>query len=95
MSERNLVWRDSKLYFDNRVVAEIVADEKHRGMWRVVRPDGSLSDMTNRTRAKDACAAAFFGTDRQTEGATGDFSPPLVPDEAPAEINDERMADLQ
>jgi len=86
MSERNLVWRDSKLYFGSRMVGEIVPDEKYPSMWRVVRTDGSLSDMTNRTRAKDACAAAFFGTDRQkrrrrqspSEAATGNFSPPLV-----------------
>lgn len=32
----------------------IVRDERYSDMWRVVRPDGSLSDIVNRARAKDA-----------------------------------------
>jgi hypothetical protein len=32
----------------------IVPDPKWPGMYRIKRPDGSLSDMTNLTRAKDA-----------------------------------------
>jgi hypothetical protein len=31
-----------------------VPDDKYHDMYRVVRPDGSLSSMANRTRAKDA-----------------------------------------
>ena len=31
-----------------------VPDKTYPGMWRVVRPDGSLSDMVNKSRAKDA-----------------------------------------
>ena len=34
----------------------IVPDAKHPGMYRVRLPDGSLSDMVNLTRAKDALA---------------------------------------
>jgi len=91
----DLFWRDSKLYFGKRVVGEIVPDSKYPAMWRIVRPHGSLSDMVNRTRAKDACAAAFLGADRQNrrgrhshlEAGTSGFSPPLVPEAVPAEIN--------
>jgi hypothetical protein len=36
-----------------KALARIVPDEVHAGMWRVVRPDGELSDMLNKTRAKD------------------------------------------
>jgi hypothetical protein len=32
----------------------IVPDQIHHGMWRVVRPDGTPSEMVNLTRAKDA-----------------------------------------
>jgi hypothetical protein len=39
-----------------RVVA-IVPDERFPGMYRLKRTDGSLSDMVNLTRAKDALAA--------------------------------------
>ena len=35
----------------------IVRDERHPTMYRVVMPDGSLTDMVNLTRAKDALAA--------------------------------------
>ena len=34
-------------------LARLVPDEIHAGMWRVVRRDGSLSDMVNKVRAKD------------------------------------------
>jgi hypothetical protein len=79
---RDLIWRDSKLYFGKRIVGEIVPDEKYPGMWRIVQPDGSLSDMVNRTRAKDTCEAAFTATSRrqrgrqsQLEAAASDISP--------------------
>jgi hypothetical protein len=41
---------------DNTIAktAEIVADDKYPGMWRVRYPDGRLSDMLNRTRARGA-----------------------------------------
>jgi hypothetical protein len=91
---RDLNCRDDKLYFGKRVVGEIVADKTHSGMWRVLRSDGSLSDMVNRTRAKDACESAFQGSSREKRGRhsplearTGVISPPLVPgtpDEVPA-----------
>ena len=34
-------------------LARIVPDKVYSGIWRVVRPDGRLSDMLNRARAKD------------------------------------------
>src|SRR5262245_33422124 len=42
-------------------IFSVAADAIHPGMWRVVLPDGSLSDMANLTRAKDA---AFVMADR-------------------------------
>ena len=38
-------------------VASVVRDGKYPSMWRVQRPDGSLTDMVNLTRAKDAAMA--------------------------------------
>lgn len=35
-------------------VVTIVNDPQYPSMWRVQRPDGSLSDMVNLTRARDA-----------------------------------------
>jgi hypothetical protein len=40
----------SKTKLDRR----IVPDEKYADMYRIRRPDGSLTDMLNRTRVKDA-----------------------------------------
>lgn len=37
---------------------EVVQDAKYPSMWRVRRADGSLSDMVNLARAKDAALSA-------------------------------------
>jgi hypothetical protein len=39
----------------------IVPDEHYPGMYRLRLPDGSLSDIVNLTRAKDALAALREG----------------------------------
>jgi hypothetical protein len=39
----------------------VVRDERYSNMYRLVRPDGSLSDMVNLTRAKEALAAVCEG----------------------------------
>ena len=39
----------------------IVPDEHRPGMYRVVMPDGSLYDMVNLMRTKDALAALYGG----------------------------------
>jgi hypothetical protein len=39
----------------------IVPDAKWPGMYRLRRPDGTLSDMVNLTRARDALAALLAG----------------------------------
>src|SRR5262249_11645452 len=45
----------------------IVPDAKWPGMYRIRLPDG-LTDMVNRARAKDACEAAFAGSERRKRG---------------------------
>jgi hypothetical protein len=45
---------DVLLGADRKPLLRIVPDAKWPGMWRVEFPDGRLSDLTNRTRAKDA-----------------------------------------
>jgi hypothetical protein len=40
-------------------------------MWRVVRPDGSLSDMANLTRTKDAALAQVLREFNGKETALG------------------------
>src|SRR6516165_5408912 len=41
---------------NTKVLAHIVPDKTYPGMWRVVRADGLLSDMVNKTRAKDVAS---------------------------------------
>jgi hypothetical protein len=50
-------------------LARIVPDKKYSNMWRVVYPDGRLSDMVNLTRAKDVARGiaetkVFLGEDQ-------------------------------
>jgi hypothetical protein len=53
-------WNDDRLKVGNRLSGySIVPDEKYLQMWRVKSPDSRLSDMVNRTRAKDAAMAMF------------------------------------
>ena len=47
----------SRDLFGRKRVARVVLDGKYPDMWRVQRPDGSLTDMVNLTRAKDAAMA--------------------------------------
>jgi hypothetical protein len=53
----DLHWHgDSVRLRSGRVVATIGPDKVWRDMWRVHLPDGHVTDMVNRTRAKDAAA---------------------------------------
>jgi hypothetical protein len=53
---KRLQWKGDSLHLDGRgrAVVRIVPDKTYAGMWRVELPDGRLSDMVNRARAKDA-----------------------------------------
>lgn len=39
---------------NGRKLTEIVQDDRYPSMWRIRRPDGSLTDMVNISRARDA-----------------------------------------
>jgi hypothetical protein len=52
-----LTWRGDKLCLGPNVLLVIVPDERNTGMWRI-RAGGELSDMVNRTRARDAARSA-------------------------------------
>jgi hypothetical protein len=54
----NLTWNGDTLHRkgSTRALTTIEPDRTYPDMWRVRRRDGSLSDMVNRTRAKDAAA---------------------------------------
>jgi hypothetical protein len=53
-----LTWHGNRLLLPagRHSLSAIEPDSEWPGMWRVRLPDGHLSDMANRTRAKDAAA---------------------------------------
>jgi len=51
---KDLHWKENDLYFKDEKVTSVVPDTKHPKMYRVRCPDGTLTDMVNLTRAKDA-----------------------------------------
>jgi hypothetical protein len=73
ISAKDFNWKGSRLYFEGRIVARIASDAIYPRMWRVIRPDGSLSDMANLTRARDAAVAQvlrnFNGKETALEAA--------------------------
>ena len=56
-ASQELIWRGNRLFIGKRKLAEIVPDLEYPSMWRIKLPDGSLSDMVNMTRARDAARA--------------------------------------
>ena len=49
--------------------------DSYLGMWRIRMEDGSLSDMVNRTRARDAARSILLGILNAQETASG--GPPM------------------
>jgi hypothetical protein len=64
-----LSWQGNRLYLQGSRVAllEIVPDAHYPKMWRVALPDGRLSDMVNRVRAKDAALSIALAGLRMAE----------------------------
>jgi hypothetical protein len=61
-NSRDLSWRGNDLRrVGKTTVVSIVPDQTYAGMWRIAHPDGRLSDMVNRTRAKDAAVTIALG----------------------------------
>jgi hypothetical protein len=57
INSQRLRWVGDQLVYGQRTLLWIERDGLYPEMWRVRRPDGSLTDMVNRTRAKDAAAS--------------------------------------
>jgi hypothetical protein len=75
---RNWKWEGDRLKIEGRLSGySIVPDEKYPQMWRVKHPNGRLSDMVNRIRAKDA-AMAMLDRDLRQDSERSEFPPPRV-----------------
>jgi len=69
---RDAAWRGDRLFVRDRLVAKIVPDQQWPGMWRVLLPNGCLSDIVNRSRAKDATLTLAYTA--ALDGASRIFS---------------------
>jgi hypothetical protein len=68
-----LIWKGDHLCRGNiKTGLSVVPDAVHAGMWRIRYPDGSLSDIVNRTRAKDA---AEYSHQRYRDYSPAETSP--------------------
>jgi hypothetical protein len=82
--QAQLRWDGDQLrLISGRELLKIEPDQKYPRMWRVRMPDGRLSIMVNRTRAKDAAqtiALSFLNAreTRREEAHVASNAPPLV-----------------
>jgi hypothetical protein len=67
---RELEWRGNRLVVQGggsrSPMTEIVPDAQWTDMWRVKRPNGSLTDMVNRSRGQGRCESHPVGRFKQS-----------------------------
>jgi hypothetical protein len=70
----DLEWRGRFLYRRGRSGKPLIGIEaagpRHPGMWRIYLPDGRLSDMMNRTMARDTAEAIVLAGLKAAQKAT-------------------------
>jgi len=77
INSQRLTWVGDELVYGRRTLLRIERDGVYPGMWRVRLPDGSLTDMVNRTRAKDAAVSIAFRSLEVSEMPSE--APPIAP----------------
>jgi hypothetical protein len=77
-SER-LTWVRDELVYGRRTLLRIEPDVVYPEMWRVRLPDGSQTDMVNRTRAKDAAVSIALRLLEVSESLSE--APPTAPND--------------
>ena len=74
-----LTWRGCRLALKGggrgSPAVEIVPEDRYPGMWRIRTQDGSLSDLVNLARARDAARSILLGILNAQETASG--GPPM------------------
>jgi len=79
ISAHQMTWRGNELFWQGsrHPVLCIEQDSTYSTMWRIRKPDGTLTNMVNRTRAKDAAlliARRYLEvSETPTEAAGDDF----------------------
>ena len=86
INSQRLTWVGDELVYGRRTLLRIVRDRVYPEMWRVRFPDGSLTDMVNRTRAKDAALSIAHRLLNMSESLSE--APPTAPNdfEAPLDL---------
>lgn len=72
---KDLAWRGNRLIVlsggKKSPSAEIIPDTRWPNMWRIRRPDGTVTDMVNKARARDAAKQILFSVLNARETAPG------------------------
>jgi hypothetical protein len=72
-------WKGDRLYLGTRLSGySVVQDDRYPPMWRVRSPDGTLSEMVNRTRAKDAAMSMLDRDRRRKRGESPQAASPVA-----------------
>jgi hypothetical protein len=79
INSQRLRWVGDELVYGRRTLLRIERDGIYPEMWRVRLPEGSLTDMVNRTRAKDAAVSIALSFLEVSE--TLSEAPPTAPNE--------------
>jgi hypothetical protein len=79
INSQRLTWVGDELVYGRRTVLRIERDGVYSEMWRVCLPDGSLTDMVNRTRAQDAAVSIALRLLNMSESLSE--APPTAPNE--------------
>ena len=79
INSQRLTWVGDELVYGRRTLLRIERDGVYPGMWRVRLPDGSLTDMVNRTRAKDAAVSIALRSLEVSEMPLE--APPIAPND--------------
>src|SRR5262245_14181364 len=79
INSQRLTWVGNELVYGRRTLLRIERDAVYPEMWRVRLPDGSLTDMVNRTRAKDAALSIAHRLLNMSESLSE--APPTAPND--------------
>jgi len=63
-----LNWNGDRLCLGDREIVRVIRDAAYPRMWRVRKPDHRLTDMVNKTRAKDAAYGYALGALNEGRG---------------------------
>jgi hypothetical protein len=85
INSQRLTWVGDELVYGRKTLLRIERDEVYPEMWRVRRPEGSRTDIVNRTRAKDAAVSIALRLLNMSENLSE--APPTAPNDFQAPLD--------